>query len=791
LQSSDVSADGASDASELLNDAYRMLLAYYPPIESHALHVQESAGATMPECALFATVNMDTAAGARLISERQGNWTATLRIIEVGLSSALLGGVRSLCFSPDGTQLVSASRSYYRAIELWSVRTGAQLAVLEMAEIHNLISEQAKTCDQTAWISDPCVAYSSDGSRIVSSFASFSSDFIVWLALWDTKTYQQLAVLRDPRDSMGQPITGFLPVSFLPGSSLVVFGCDDGTICVWDLAANTATLSSGGNTTSKVRAIACSPDGSKIVSGLANGLLRVWDSRTGDGLATLEGHSESVNSVAFSPNGAQLVSGSDDWSIRIWDMRMNEVISVLRSHGYPVINVIPSHAVTSVAFSPDGRQVVSGSMDNTVRIWDVQSTKQITLLQGHHEGVLSVSFSPDAALVASGSADGTIRVWDIQAPPRSMELLDDSNSKPTEELVISLNGARLVSTAGKLGRVWDMSTGQEIAVLDGHTGIIWVVAFSPDSNGLRIVTGSGDKTVRVWNTQTGQQLARFSVNDTPRAVALLADGTRVVAGLNNGKMPVWDVSTGEQLALLVEPQDILSAVALSPGGSRVVSCSDYGPARLWDVASGDHVAVIGSLDYIISSVAFSPDGSRVVSSSYEGLFKAWDTITGAYIAIALAEELNYSVTVVAYSYKGDPLFNSEGRELRITCDCGDIMMSRTPRFTDVYAKQSTASRIGEADLGPMGNHAASRIGEADLSPMGNHALSAITWDKSTGWLSCRSVSNKLFPLCWLPVERRGPAMICGRMVAVGGTGGKVTMLDLTEAIERLHNEGIV
>jgi WD40 repeat protein len=762
LQSSGVSGDGLHDGSELLNDAYRMLLAYYPPIESYALHVYESAVATMPACALFSTVKTDTAAGARLISQRQCNWTATLRILEVDRFSACLA------FSPDGSQLALSPRN--GEIQLWSMRTGAQLAVLELAE-------RAKPHDETTWLElpDPRAAYSSDSSRIVSSF---SSGFIVWLALWDTKTYQELAVLGYPLDSMGERGTRFLPVSFLPGSSLVVFGCDNGTIRVWDPAGNTGTLSFGGNTNSKVWAVACSPDGSKIISGLANGILRVSDSRTGAELATLEGHSDRVNSVAFSPDGAQLVSGSSDCSIRIWDMRMNEEISLLRSHS-PMADVTSlSHAVTSVAFSPDGRQVVSGSRDGTVRIWDVESSKQITLLQGHHMWVFSVSFSPDGAHVASGSTDGTIRVWDIQTLPRSMEILDDSNSEPTKELAISLNGAHLVSAAGALGRVWDVQTGQETCVLDGHTGRICVIAFSPDSNGLRIVTGSLDKTVRVWSTHTGQELVRFSVNDIPSEVALSADGTRAVASLNNTTIPAWDVSTGEQLALFVGHQSKVSCVALSPDGSRVVSCSGYTTARLWDVASGDQVAkLIGGRNDNISAVAFSPDGLRVVSSSSRGLIQAWDSITGAYIA--RVEQPHYSVTVVAYSFERLPPFISTGRELRINCDYGDMMIhqhdSHINRFLDAYATQMIAPRIGEADSNPMGNFARSAIG----------------WDEPTGWLFCSSVSNDPILLCWLPVERRGPAMICGRRVAVGGTGGKVTMLDLTEAIERLHNQGIV
>jgi WD40 repeat protein len=768
LQSSGVIADGAHDASELLNDVYRMLLAYYPPIDSHALHVYESAVATMPACALFSTVNTDTAAEARLVSGRQDSWTATLRIIEASRSFAPFPyAVTGLSFSPDGTKL--ASNSDHSTFKIWSARTGAQLAVLEMAERHSQTSEQAASHGVTDFIFKTCVVYSLDGTRIV---CSFSSGSIAWLALWDTRMYQQLAVLRDPRDLMGHSITECLPVSFLPGSLSVVFGCDDGTIRVWDPAADTGALVFGGNATSKVWAIACAPDGSKIVSGLANGLLRVWDSRTGAALAALEGHSEKVNTVSFSPNGAQLASGSNDWSIRIWDVQTNEVISILRSHDY--VTPLIAHAVTSVAFSPDGRQVISGSWDKTVRIWDVQSTKQITVLQGHHEEVVSVGFSPNGTLVASGSEDGTIRVWDMQTLSLSVDLPDDSNSESTHAIAISPNGARLLSTAGKSGRVWDMQTGQEIAVLDGHTDKIWVVAFSPDTNGMRIVTGSLDKTVRVWTTKTGQELARFSVDDTPRTVALSADGTRVVVGMDNARMPVWDVLSGEQLALLVGHRDDMSAVALSPDGLRVVSCSRDRTTRLWDVPSGDQVATIGEYEESThmhgKAVAFSPDGLRVVVSLSGGLIQVWDTITGA--CVPLLEELNCSVSVVAYSFR-DIWFSFDGRELRLAFDCGDIMIYQ--HGDDI-----------QLDMPYLDD-------EEDLNLVRNLARCAITWDQTTGWFSCCSVPDDrgLLPLCWLPVERRGPALIFDRMVVVAGTGGKVTMLDFTKAIERLHNQGIV
>jgi WD40 repeat protein len=754
LQSSGISGDSTYEAAELLNDAYRMLLAYYPPIQSHALHVYESAVATMPQCALFETVDAGTTTDVYLISARQNGWTATLRIIEDDHP------VTCIAFSPDGTQL--ASGSSLGTVRLWSARTGAHLAILKKTETVDH--------DQFWPLWHTFVTYSPDGTQIGASSCAESKS-IAWLALWDTRTYQQLVLLRDPRDALGQAVTDYLPVAFLPTGSSVVYGCNNGTVCVWVPGAKPVALGVKGDETAQVFAVACSADGSKIVSALGNGKMRVWNSQTGANLAILDGHGIRASSLSFSPDGAWFVTGFYDRTIRIWDMRTNEIMSVLHGH---------SDVVTSVAFSPDGRQVVSGSDDKTVRIWDVQSNQQIAVLQGHTLEVKSVSFSPDGARVASGSEDCTIRIWDIQALLRSVELLDDSNSEPTKRLAISLNGAHLVSTAGALGRVWDVQTGQENSVLDGHTGIIWHVAFSPDSNGLRIVTGSWDNTVRVWNTQTGQELARFSVNDRPCAVALSAEGVRVVAGLDNATMLVWDVSTGKQLALFVGHQAEVTAVALSCDGLRVVSASYDKTSRLWDVPSGKQVAVFSGHEESVLAVAFSPDGMQVVSSSF-GTIRVWDTVAGA--QIALLETSNYHlVTSVAFSYDGDHIYAS---------DLSDSTHRQfTWHFRDTTMHQSEPNTGSRSNTCPTPS-TTGQINKTGLDHTDDHAHSVITCNQVTGWLSCTANPHDPLALCWLPVERRGEAVIRDRMIAMGGTGGKVTMLDLTGMIERLHSQGIM
>ena len=165
----------------------------------------------------------------------------------------------------------------------------------------------------------------------------------------------------------------------------------------------------------------------------------------------LQGHTDSVSSVAFSPDGRHIVSGSRDETIRVWDAQTGgQVGNPLQGH---------TSSVNSVAFSPDGRHIVSGSRDQTIRVWDVQTGGQVgNPLQGHTSSVRSVAFSPDGRHIVSGSDDQTIRVWDAQ-------------------------------TGGQVGNP-----------LQGHTGYVRSVAFSPD--GRHIVSGSNDQTIRVWDAQS-------------------------------------------------------------------------------------------------------------------------------------------------------------------------------------------------------------------------------------------------------------------------------------------------
>jgi hypothetical protein len=207
----------------------------------------------------------------------------------------------------------------------------------------------------------------------------------------------------------------------------------------------------------------------------------------------LRGHEDQVWSVAFSPDGRRIVSGSVDQTLRLWDAQTGQPI------GEPLLG--HEKYVWSVALSPDGNRIVSGSGDNTLRLWDAQTGQPFgDPLLGHEDQVSSVAFSPDGNRIVSGSADKTLRLWDAQTgQPIGKPLRGHENL--VSSVAFSLDGRRIVSSSwDKTLRLWDAQTGQPVSEpLLGHEDRVWSAAFSPD--GSRIVSGSEDKTLRLWDTK--------------------------------------------------------------------------------------------------------------------------------------------------------------------------------------------------------------------------------------------------------------------------------------------------
>jgi len=268
---------------------------------------------------------------------------------------------------------------------------------------------------------------------------------------------------------------------------------------------------------------------------------------------TLSGHSNYVSSVAWSPDGKRLATASYDETAKVWDAATGKELLTLSGH---------SNYVFSVAWSPDGMRLATGG-DNTAKVWDTNSGKELLTLSGHSGPVSGVAWSPDGKRLATGSWDKTAKVWDATTGKELLTLSGHNASVISVEW--SPDGKWLVTgSVDNTAKVWDAATGKEPLTLSGHNGAVISVAWSPD--GKRLATGSGDKTAKVWDAATGKELLTLSGHSSEiTSVAWSPDSKRLATASADKTAKVWDADTGKELLTLSGHGGTVRTVAWAPG----------------------------------------------------------------------------------------------------------------------------------------------------------------------------------------------------------------------------------
>ena len=291
--------------------------------------------------------------------------------------------------------------------------------------------------------------------------------------------------------------------------------------------------------------------------------------------ATLEGHTDLVWSVAFSPNGQTLASGSQDRTIRLWCLNNGKFKRTLMGH---------RDAVNSVAFSPDGQTLASGSWDGTIRLWNPNNGNLKSTLTGHTDGISSVAFSPDGQMLASASGDQTIRLWNPNNGKHIRTLTGHTNM--VDSVAFSPDGQTLASgSRDQTIRLWNPNTGNFKSTLTGHTDDISRMTFSPD--GQTLASGSRDDTVRLWNPNNGQ-LKRTLANRTgwTKPVVFSSDGQNLFIGGHG--IYIWDTQTGQYKKPFAKDITDFFSVVFSPDEQTVASGSADNKVRLWEYNASDY-----------------------------------------------------------------------------------------------------------------------------------------------------------------------------------------------------------
>ena len=526
--------------------------------------------------------------------------------------------VTTLDFSPDTHWLATGSKD--QAILLWD------LGDLDTAPI---------TLEgHSDWINS--LTFSPDGKWLASGSGDKSA------RLWDVSSADPTA---NPIVLRGH--TSFINIlAFSPDGHWLATGSADKTTHLWDMQASDPSANEGvlRGHEDQVRALAFSSDGLWLATGSLDYTARLWHMRPtnpAESPDVLRGHTDQVDSLAISPDGKWLASGggnnptleSKDNNIRLWELDTPDPSAQVR--------ILSGHqdSIPIVAFDPSGKWLASGSTDKTIRLWNVNAANPANnaiILSGHEKSVNVLAFSPDtlsgtgSRWLASGSVDNTVRLWDLTSTnPSTNARILDGHEDYIAAVIFSQDGHWLATASGDSAHLWDVTDPHAAPIpLSGHDGNITSLAFSP--SGEWLATGGRDMTIRLWNVadlSAAPIVLKGGHKDWVTTLAFSPDGQWLASGSRDASAQLWNMEKPESSPVtLLGHADTVNSLAFSHSGAWLATGSDDYTARLWDLTSSNPAENSVSLRAhtgSISTLAFSPDDRWLVTGSADQTLHRW------------------------------------------------------------------------------------------------------------------------------------------------------------------------
>jgi WD40 repeat protein len=621
--------------------------------------------------------------------------------------------ITSLAFSNDGTQLASGSKD--QSIRIWNLSSSDEhrdfaghTGFVWSAVFSNdgklfasggadrkIIIRDTATGDILRTISAhalavTALAFNQDGTRLVSS----GGDRLV--KLWNVKTGELIKEFQGHTSAV-------MAVAFSHDDNLILSGGADKIARLWDVEKGT-TVQIFPDVRSPISSVAIRKDARQALIGCADGTLHVYNiAAVPTETAYAVAHDSGLGGLAYSPDGARVATCGGDKLIRLWKLPDSATPTPPIELDRKLSTALKGHAgpLSSVAFSHDGRLLVSGGSDIILKVWDVQSGTEIRSLRGHGDWVSSVAFGPDSRFILSASVDKTVRIWELSneetAPPVG-------HTRKIRTLAVSADGKLLASgSEDRTIKIWDTASGRELYTLAEHTQAVTALAFDP--KGRRLISGGEDRQMRFWDLQErrvvqtidGDNVALimfstegdkilawfyreannnvwtaqvFDANGKPlhsviererkvHCLAFTADGEWVAMGSEDGSVSIWDIAKSERIGgnLPVYEKNGMQDLVFTPDKKKLVVADQVGEIKILDIAKKEVIKTFQAQKNGLSQILMCPDGKRFVTFGGKNELRLWDLEKGAQIK---HWDLITPVGNMAFSPDGKKLYTANG-----------------------------------------------------------------------------------------------------------------------------------
>ncbi|MDB5314083.1 MAG: High-affnity carbon uptake protein Hat/HatR [Gemmataceae bacterium] len=575
--------------------------------EKHAILIQDAATgdvlATLRGHRAAVVQVVFTADGGRLVSvgrDRLGYLWDVAAEKPLAVLDGHRGAVRAAAVSPDGKTFATA---------------GSDKRIL----VYDLPPAGAKPTDlreRAAWETHTaavtCLAFSADGGRLASGTEPVTRGGPGEVKVWDVATGAEAAGWTEHTAEVAA-------VAFHPTRPLLVSAGADPGFRVWDLAAKKQVLFR--RTQTPVRAVAFTADGAELLTGSAGQALLAWDTTGWQEQARFVGHTGAVTGLFVAATAEKTVFSTGlDRAVRVWSpARSSAPGARFRGH---------ESWVTGLALTPGGKTLISGSWDGTLRIWDPETGKEKAQIEAGEAKIFAVAVSRDGKRAAAGGGNGEAFVYDLEGEQLLVKLEGYDEEASVTGVGFTPDGNQVV-TAGSDGeiRVWDAGTGKAVFAVKGPRDGITAFALSPD--GKRAVAAGGPGfACGVYDLGAKKETFRLSAHTAPvQVVVFTPDGTKILTGSADRTVRVWDAATGRELGRW-DGGGAVNGIAVTPDGKTAVTAGFDRVNRVWDVATGRQLAAYEAHDKPALSVAVSADGKTVFSGGADADVIRWRAADG-------------------------------------------------------------------------------------------------------------------------------------------------------------------